>query len=207
MKPSQIPIRRRASSASLLRENKQSGAALVVGLIFLVILTLLGLTAMQTGILEERMAGNSRDHNIAFQAAEAALRDGEHDTRCQQNNGATATTKRDIGCISGMTGADTSCTQGLCCNPSTSGLTCIEPSTPVYTKFAGSTSPGISYGTYTAATHITYTIGSTSQDLPKQPQYLIEPFNAQGNNYYRISSQGYGINTSTVVTLQEVYKE
>lgn len=57
--------------------SRQRGIVLVTGLIFLVILTLLGVTAMQTTILEERMAGNLRDENLAFQAAEAALREGE----------------------------------------------------------------------------------------------------------------------------------
>ena len=32
---------------------------------------------MQSTMLEEKMAGNLRDENLAFQAAEAALRDGE----------------------------------------------------------------------------------------------------------------------------------
>ena len=55
----------------------QQGAALAVSLIMLLILTLLGVTAMQTTIFEERMAGNARDANTAFQAAEAGLRAGE----------------------------------------------------------------------------------------------------------------------------------
>lgn len=55
----------------------QRGVVLVVALIMLVILTLLGLAALQVTGLEERMAGNMRDRNLAFQAGEAALRDGE----------------------------------------------------------------------------------------------------------------------------------
>lgn len=55
----------------------QRGAALVVALIILLILTILGVTAMQTTTMEEKMAGNARDRDLAFQAAEAALRDGE----------------------------------------------------------------------------------------------------------------------------------
>ncbi len=57
--------------------EKSTGAVLITGLVFLVVLTLLGLSAMQSTILEQRMAGNSLDSNIAFQAAEAALRTGE----------------------------------------------------------------------------------------------------------------------------------
>lgn len=42
------------------------------------LLTLVGTTAMQVTGLEERMAGNMRDRNLAFQAAESALRAGEN---------------------------------------------------------------------------------------------------------------------------------
>lgn len=56
----------------------QRGAVLITGLIFLVVLTLLGTAALQGTVLEEKMAGNLRDETLAFQAAEAALRSGEH---------------------------------------------------------------------------------------------------------------------------------
>lgn len=55
----------------------QRGAVLATALIILVIITLIGVTASQVTSLEERMAGNFRDRNLAFQAAEAALREGE----------------------------------------------------------------------------------------------------------------------------------
>lgn len=57
--------------------QRQHGATLVISLIFLVLLTLVGVTAMQSTILQERMAGNSRERNIAFQAGEIGLRDAE----------------------------------------------------------------------------------------------------------------------------------
>jgi len=56
---------------------RQAGVALITGLIFMVVLTLLALAAMRTTTLEERMSGNARDRDLAFQAAEAALRAGE----------------------------------------------------------------------------------------------------------------------------------
>lgn len=55
----------------------QTGMALITGLIFMVVLTLLVLAAMRTTTLEERMSGNARDRDLAFQSAEAALRAGE----------------------------------------------------------------------------------------------------------------------------------
>ena len=55
----------------------QRGAVLVVGLIFLALLTLIGVTAFSVATQEERMAGNTRDRLRAFEAAEAALRECE----------------------------------------------------------------------------------------------------------------------------------
>jgi type IV pilus assembly protein PilX len=57
--------------------NRQQGAALFVSLMFLIILTLVGLSAANVGILQERMAGNMRETNVAFQNAEATLREIE----------------------------------------------------------------------------------------------------------------------------------
>lgn len=53
----------------------QHGAALITGLIFLVVLTLISLSAIKSTSLEERMAGNTRDQDVAFEAAEAGIRD------------------------------------------------------------------------------------------------------------------------------------
>jgi type IV pilus assembly protein PilX len=57
--------------------NSQSGAVLPISLIMVLLLTMIGITGMQTTSLEEKMAGNSRERNLAFQAAESALREGE----------------------------------------------------------------------------------------------------------------------------------
>ena len=57
--------------------SRQRGAVLVISLILLLILTVIGMSAIQTTTTEERMAGNMRDSEIAFQSAEAAIRDAE----------------------------------------------------------------------------------------------------------------------------------
>ncbi|MBI5782939.1 MAG: pilus assembly protein PilX [Gammaproteobacteria bacterium] len=49
-----------------------------MALIFLLLLTLIGITALNTTSLEEKMAGNVKDRNLAFQAAESALALGEN---------------------------------------------------------------------------------------------------------------------------------
>jgi type IV pilus assembly protein PilX len=55
----------------------QGGVALFISLVLLLVLTIIGVSAVQTTSLDERMARNSRDRMLAFQAAESALRDAE----------------------------------------------------------------------------------------------------------------------------------
>lgn len=57
--------------------NRQRGVALAVVLILLLVMTLLGLAAMRGTLMEERMSANLLDRSLAFQATEAALREGE----------------------------------------------------------------------------------------------------------------------------------
>lgn len=57
--------------------HSQRGAVLYTGLIILVLLTLLGLASMNSVILQERMAGNHRVYQTAFQNAEGRLRVAE----------------------------------------------------------------------------------------------------------------------------------
>jgi len=51
--------------------------ALLVSLIFLLLLTLIGISSMQNATLQEKMAGSVTFRNTSFQTAEAALRTGE----------------------------------------------------------------------------------------------------------------------------------
>ncbi|AMP01410.1 pilX N-terminal family protein [Collimonas arenae] len=52
----------------------QSGIALPMVLIFLVLMMLIGAVAIRNVTLDEKMAANSRNHQLAFQAAEKGLR-------------------------------------------------------------------------------------------------------------------------------------
>jgi type IV pilus assembly protein PilX len=58
--------------------HAQRGAVLVTSMLLLMVLTIIGVTVMQMSRMQERMAGNSRDVSLAFQAAEGALRNAEH---------------------------------------------------------------------------------------------------------------------------------
>jgi type IV pilus assembly protein PilX len=52
---------------------RQRGAALVVGLVLLLVLTVLGISGMRTATLELTMANNTEAHQDAFQAAETGI--------------------------------------------------------------------------------------------------------------------------------------
>ncbi|TKJ69621.1 pilus assembly protein PilX [Pseudomonas sp. CFBP13508] len=62
---------------SLQQRQAQRGMVLLVSLVFLLLLTLIGLSSMQSANLQEKMAGSVSLRNQSFQAAEAALRIGE----------------------------------------------------------------------------------------------------------------------------------
>lgn len=61
-------------SSSIARNR---GVALFISLVLLLVLTIIGVSSVQTTTLETRMARNEHDRLIAFQAAESALRDAE----------------------------------------------------------------------------------------------------------------------------------
>lgn len=56
---------------------RQRGISLIVSLVLLVIVTLLALGSMRGTVLQARMSGTTQDRSLAFQAAEASLREAE----------------------------------------------------------------------------------------------------------------------------------
>lgn len=57
--------------------RSQQGATLVICMIILVVVTILGVSNIQNVTLEEKMAANVKNRNMAFQSAETALRHAE----------------------------------------------------------------------------------------------------------------------------------
>jgi len=58
---------------ALTHPNKQQGAALVVGLMLLVVITILAISGMNTATTELALARNDQAYENAFQAAETGL--------------------------------------------------------------------------------------------------------------------------------------
>ncbi|MBT8102529.1 MAG: hypothetical protein KJO95_06130 [Gammaproteobacteria bacterium] len=59
-------------------QHRQRGVVLIISLIMLLVVTLLAVSSMQGTVLEEKMAGNSKDRNLAFQTTESAVREAEN---------------------------------------------------------------------------------------------------------------------------------
>ncbi len=167
--------------------KRQSGAALIFGLIMLLIMTLIGVTSMGTSNLEEKMAGNTRDRVVAFQAAESALREAE---RVAQNNSASLS-------------FDTNCTGGLCDCSSTTVI-CPEYWTDSTLDVWN-----------TAARHTNYV--STINLVTSKSKYIIEYLgqrvvpldpvcNTCPKDYYRITTLGFGMSPGSRVMLQTTYR-
>jgi type IV pilus assembly protein PilX len=71
----------RAASA-----HRQGGAALVVGMILLMVLTLLAISGMTSATMELQMAGNAQYSENAFQAAETGVEAAMRDARVNGTN-------------------------------------------------------------------------------------------------------------------------
>lgn len=178
----------------------QNGAVLIISLILLLLLTLIGASSIQTTSLEEKMTGNIRDENLAFQAAETALRAGE----------ARATTL-DI-------------TSFSVANNGTGGTGLYT------TIGTGAQASGywqtVDWTNNTAVA--TYTGGSLNY-IHSAPQYIIEELtptpstsgtttNTSGSleagmaagsqtiTWYRITARGTGASDNAVVILQSIYR-
>lgn len=67
--------------------HRQRGVALLMGMMMLLVLTLISVTAMQGSTMQEKMAGNVRESNLAFQTAEDVVRQVEDQVRVAAETG------------------------------------------------------------------------------------------------------------------------
>lgn len=165
----------KTSIASAPCRQTQRGAALIIGLIFLVLLTLIGVTAMQSTTMEEKMAGNMRERDRAFQGAESALRSAELAVMGQSPWAFTA-----------------SCANGLC----------ALGSAPDWSTYAWNGSQDM-----TTATPIPGLAGQLRYFAEYVGQVKRPGATGGWVSAYRITVRSPGANPSTVLYLQETYRE
>ncbi|MCI0919551.1 hypothetical protein JNA64_20520 [Pseudomonas stutzeri] len=60
-----------------LQPYRERGATLLIALILLLVITVLAISSIREAALEERIVGNVRDQQAAFNGAESALREAE----------------------------------------------------------------------------------------------------------------------------------
>jgi len=168
----------------------QRGAVLVISLLILLLLTIIGITAMRTTTMEEKMAGNLRDQNLAFQAGEAALRDAE-DTQLQP-----------------LTAEPALCSSSPC----TSGIWDRE----AITDGTNPTDPGNLDATWWDNANHTH-VGPTLSKVATAPRWVIEYQSLvrdslvighgppTGRTYYRVTSRATGGSDTAQSILQTTY--
>ncbi len=83
-------------------KKQQQGVALFLTLTILLILTILGISSIQTTSMQERMARNYRDVNVAFQGAEAAVSEAEEFLEAMANIGTFPDEADAQLCVSGL---------------------------------------------------------------------------------------------------------
>ena len=104
--------------------RRQGGVTLVVVLILVLLVTLAGIAAVRTLVVEERMASNNLDRSLAMQSAERVLREAEDIALAQSQ---ASPLNRDFpssaATVCAEDGTDPStCTNGLCAKPITGCL-------------------------------------------------------------------------------------
>jgi len=172
---------------SLHIKNRQSGVALITGLIFLVVMTIIVIAALRSSTLEERMAANARNRQLALQAAEAAMRDAEgmlFNGDLPATNTIYAMYKPDGG-IFKKAKFTTDCAAGLCNIPADNTR---------WKTFDWGTAPEISV---------------VLNGVASQPRYIVEilawPASPECKGTARITARGMGMDAS-MVYVQSVFK-
>jgi len=185
-------------------QRRQEGAILVIALLFLVLLTIIGVSSISGVTLEEKMASNLREQNVAFQAAESALRDAEIDLE----GGIGGTGNRDPMTVAANFASDctTAFTNGVCRQPAAPPGTWQTEIVTVSSWNWTDTNKTVAYGRFTGATALT--------GVFRQPRYVIEYLQEKDDSsttpitrYFRISARGWGADQNSSVTLQTVYRQ
>jgi type IV pilus assembly protein PilX len=171
---------------TLPNNAKQEGAALVVCLIILVLVTLMGLTTMKTSVLQEKISGGNSDKTLAMQAGEIALRAAETRIRDQ------------ITSTSDFTGG---CNKGLCL-PTANGVSMAE-------TVDWNSASVVTFG---KDGHTALSVGVANQPkyiIELLPEMMALPGNSIGMKSvatpYRITVLAYGRQDNTRVMLQSMF--
>lgn len=172
--------------------SPQRGFVLIMALVFMVLLTIIALTAMSTTSLEEKMAGNSKDRNLAFQSAETALLTGENWINAQISKPVFPNNASGL-YVKSTTGTDVWDSVNWA---GTSNLV-VYPNTPTQTVSGGL--PNIN----TQPKYIIEDLG----EVPETGGSKVLPgsYKGKGNTVVRITARGTGGTDAAQVMVQSTY--
>ncbi|MCP5426739.1 MAG: hypothetical protein H6964_06100 [Chromatiaceae bacterium] len=188
-----------------IEPKRQRGAVMIAALMILLLMTIFGISTMDTNILEEKMAGNMRDRNTAFQAAESALRAAEKWIAAQAN----LPDVRDI-----SNSSDTSPLWAL--NSPDPQYPTITNGTPWWDERDAAW--WAANGVVLSGGQALPSVDASPGGVAAQPVYLIEKLPPSTESleaaqsldtsdiYLQVTARGVGGAASTVVVLQTVYK-
>ena len=195
-----------------MNHSKQQGSVLIVGLIILVLISFIGLSSISSSGLELKMANNDRHRQLALQAAEAALREGE-----QVANSTDARSLANDLCTGGY------CTsRGYYISSSQSAINAAKNATQCgnnYTPERWITGcGGNSLEVWTTTGLSMEYSGTAISEVIQKPRYIIEYLSdvdcsgsPQGAPYdcqlFRITALGYGGTETSPVMLQSVFSK
>lgn len=155
-------------------QKKSRGSVLIISLLILLLMTILGLSAMQSTNLQERMAGNMNDRNLAFQAAESAIAQAQEYIRGTPSPSS-------VGPLNNATRAETW-------------------ETFFVTNRGGTPATITTDGSFTLADMPRYAIEELS--IPSRSNQLVADEALPETSLYRITARGVGGTGSAVVILQ-----
>jgi len=182
----------------------QRGTALIMSLIFLLILTILGVTAMTTSSLQEKMAGNFRDQFMAMESVESVMRAGEqwlfdYRTVFGPSSGPPATI-----CPGSTDPADP---EVWTINCAAGGIDAQTDSWWTTSAVAyDSLAPGLIYPINEVAQQPRYII-EFLQEVPDSPAKDITYTSNKSMYYYTISGWSYGATQSARALLQGTFRK
>ena len=173
---------------------QQRGGALITALSILLVLTVLGVSAMSTTALQERMAGNARDAEVAFEAAEFGLRAAEAYINTL-NSASIATNFTAAGGAGGQFLASSTAEWTTSGNWSTAGKHFILP--------AGTYSMSVATQPQYIIQEITTTIDAPAASSLESTDYTNTAPPITGSiRVFQITARGYGLSTNSRVMLQ-----
>ncbi len=173
--------------------TKQKGVTLFIGLVFLIMLSLLGLNSAQMSTLEEHMSGNTRSRDLAFQAAEAALKHVEQ-------NLATGQT------IRALIPAPATTTSGTVAATGLRAINTCLPNSATYWNGTGAPDCSGTTQQYVWSSNTARTPTHSLNQIAAQPMYVVERLPDVGTTEkYRATARGVGGDSDAVVILQAMF--